>query len=164
MSALVEIHHPHMPPNQGNTTGFQRGHPRYGGRQKGTRNKLGGDVRQEILDGISDVGFIGKDKDGNPIAGEGGIRGVVRWLGLHEPKTAAALLARIMPYYTSAPAPPEIMTCSEIEAQLKELGLPLGLIEYFQKAPVQLDPGEDPDPWGVQAEKEAANANAPAAE
>jgi hypothetical protein len=83
---------------------------------------------------------------------------------LPEPKTAAALLARIMPYYISAPAPPEIMTRSEIEAQLKELWSPLGLIEYFQKAPVQLDPGEDPDPWGVQAEKEAANANAPAAE
>ena len=76
-----------MPPNQGNTTGFQRGHPRYGGRQKGTRNKLGGDVRQGIFDGISDVGFVGKDKDGNPIVGEGGIRGFVRWLGLPEPKT-----------------------------------------------------------------------------
>jgi hypothetical protein len=60
-----------MPPNQGNTTRFQRGHPRYGGRQKGTRNKLGGDVRQGIFDGISDVGFVGKDKDGNPIVGEG---------------------------------------------------------------------------------------------
>ena len=47
---------------------------------------------------------------------------------MHEPKTAAALLARIMPYYISAPAPPEIMTRSEIEAQLKELGLPLDRI------------------------------------
>jgi hypothetical protein len=78
---------------------------------------------------------------------------------LHEPKTAAALLARIMPYYISAPAPPEIMTRSEIEAQLKDLGLPIGLIEYFQKAPVELQPGEDPDPWGVQAERDAAKAN-----
>jgi hypothetical protein len=27
--------------------------------------------------------------------------------------------------------------------------LPLGLIEYFQTAPAPLDPGEDPDPWGL---------------
>jgi hypothetical protein len=40
---------------------FPKGHPRYGGRQKGTRNKLGnGDVRQEIFDGLNEVGFAGK--------------------------------------------------------------------------------------------------------
>jgi hypothetical protein len=133
------------------------GHPRYGGRQKGTRNKLGnGDVRQEIFDALNEVGFAGRDENGNPIVGPGGIKGFVRWLGLYEPKTAAALLARIMPYYITAAEPPPIATRSEIEAELKDLGLPVGLIEYFQKAPVELQPGENPDPWGVKAEREAA--------
>jgi hypothetical protein len=66
-------------------------------------------------------------------------------VGLYELKTAAALLARIMPYYITATEAPPVATRSEIEAELKELGLPAGLIEYFQKAPVQLDPGEDPN-------------------
>jgi hypothetical protein len=35
----------------------------------------------------------------------------------------------------------------------RRLGLPLGLIEYFQKAPVELR--ENPDPWGVKADREA---------
>jgi hypothetical protein len=46
------------------------GHPRYGGRQKGTRNKLGnGDLRQEIFDGLNEVGFAGRDGEGNPVVG-----------------------------------------------------------------------------------------------
>jgi hypothetical protein len=36
---------------------------------------------------------------------------------------------------------------AEIEAEFKECGLPLGLIEHLQKAP--LDPDEDPDPYGL---------------
>jgi hypothetical protein len=38
---------------------------------------------------------------------------------------------------------------AEIEAQLKELGLPLGLIEHMQTAPAPLDLDEDPDPYGL---------------
>jgi hypothetical protein len=142
-----------MPPNQRNATGFQRGHPRYGGRQKGTRNKLGGDVRQEILDGIRDVGFAKKDKDGNPIVGEGGIRGFVRWLGLHEPKTAAALLARVLPYFVEAPPQDKkerYLTEEQALAELKEAGLPLGLIDHLRRVEAsEIDPDDIqpyPDP------------------
>jgi hypothetical protein len=38
------------------------------------------------------------------------------------------------------------------EAMLKELGLPVGLIEHMQTAPAPLDLGEDPDPYGMQAD------------
>jgi hypothetical protein len=31
---------------------FQRGHPRYGGRKKGTRNRFGGDLREAIVAGL----------------------------------------------------------------------------------------------------------------
>jgi hypothetical protein len=34
-------------------------------------------------------------------------------------------------------------------AQLRERGLPLELIEHLRKAPEILDPGEDPDPYGM---------------
>jgi hypothetical protein len=47
---------------------------------------------------------------------------------------------------------PDVMSEAEMEAQLKELGLPLGLIEHMQTAPAPLDLDEDPDPYGMDAE------------
>jgi hypothetical protein len=98
--ALVEIQTPIMPPHQGSETGFQKGHPRYGGRRKGSRNKFGGDLREAIVAGIAATGFIERDDKGNPVpTGKRGCQGFVEWLALHEPKTAAALFARVLPYF-----------------------------------------------------------------
>jgi hypothetical protein len=133
---------------------FQQGHPRYGGRRKGSRNKFGGDLREEIVAAIRETGFIEKDDKGNPIAtGEGGCKGFIKWLALHEPKTAAALFARVLPYFINlAGEVPEVASEAEIEAQFKELGLPLGLIEHLQIAPAPLDLDEESDPYGVAAD------------
>jgi hypothetical protein len=52
------------------------------------------------MDAITETGFVGKDDKGNPIGtGEGGCKGYIKWLALYEPKTAAALLARVLPYF-----------------------------------------------------------------
>jgi hypothetical protein len=57
--SLVEIQHPNMPPHQGRESGFQKGHPRYGGRRKGSRNKFGGDLREEVVAAIQEpLGLI----------------------------------------------------------------------------------------------------------
>jgi len=93
MSALVEIQ---LQQPQHENHGFQQGHPRYGGRQKGSRNRIGGDLRQMIMDAAAQTGFIQVNDKGERIAGEGGCTGFLRWLYLNEPKTAAALLARVM--------------------------------------------------------------------
>jgi hypothetical protein len=45
------------------STLFQKGHPRYGGRQKGSKNRFGGDLREAVVAGIQAVGFIEKDKE-----------------------------------------------------------------------------------------------------
>jgi hypothetical protein len=79
---------------------FQKGHAKMGGRQKGTRNKFGGDLREAVVAGIQAVGFIQKDKKG-PKHGQGGVQGFIEWLALNEPKTAAALFARELPYFTN---------------------------------------------------------------
>jgi hypothetical protein len=62
-----------------------------------------------------------------------------------------ALLARILPYYvnTTEPVGPATLTHEEMLAQLRERGLPLEVIEHLRKAPEILDPGEDPDPYGL---------------
>ena len=133
---------------------FQKGHPRYGGRRKGSRNRFGGDLREEIVAAIQETGFIQKNDKGEPVGtGEGGCKGFVKWLALHEPKTAAALFARVLPYFINlAGEVPEVASEAEIEAQFKELGLPLGLIEHLQIAPAPLDLDEESDPYGVAAD------------
>ena len=62
-----------------------------------------------------------------------------------------ALMARILPYYvnTNEPVGPTTVSREEMLAQLRERGLPLELIEHLRKAPEILDPGEDPDPYGL---------------
>jgi hypothetical protein len=109
--------------------------------------------------GIQAVGFMGTDKDGQPERGSGGVQGFIEWLAMHEPKTAAALFARVLPYFINVGME---VSETEMEAMLKELGLPVGLIEHMQTAPAPLDLDEDPDPYGMSAdaEKDATDAAA----
>jgi hypothetical protein len=80
----------------------------------------------------------------------GGVQGFIEWLALHEPKTAAALFARVLPYFINVGMEvPDVVSETEMEAMLKELGLPPGLIEHMQTAPAPLDLDEDPDPYGM---------------
>jgi hypothetical protein len=45
-----------------NSPGFQKGHPRYGGRKKSSRNKFGGNLREAVVAGIQAVGFMEKSR------------------------------------------------------------------------------------------------------
>jgi len=106
---------------------------------------------EEVVAAIQETGFIEKDDKGNPIAtGEGGCKGFIKWLALYEP--AAALFARVLPYFINVSEVPEVASEAEIEAQFKELGLPLGLMEHLQIAPAPLDLDEESDPYGVAAD------------
>jgi hypothetical protein len=49
--------------------------------------------------GIAAVGFTEKGEDGKPKRGQGGVQGFIEWLAMYEPKTAAALFARVLPYF-----------------------------------------------------------------
>jgi hypothetical protein len=75
----IEVRAPGMPAHQGGTTGFQKGHPRYGGRRKGSQNRFGGDLREEIVAAIQETGFIQKNDKGEPVGtGEGGSNGFIK--------------------------------------------------------------------------------------
>ena len=50
-----------QPKLEHNSPDFQKGHPRYGGRKKNSRNKFGGDLREAVVAGIQATGFIEKD-------------------------------------------------------------------------------------------------------
>jgi hypothetical protein len=80
----MQLHRPGDKPSL-----FQKGPPRYGGRRKGSRNRFGGDLREEVVAAIQETGFIVKDDKGELVGtGEGGCKGFIKWLALHEPKTA----------------------------------------------------------------------------
>ncbi len=91
--------------------------------------------------GIQAVGHMQRaGKRGGWKHGHGGVQGFIEWLALHEPKTAAALFARVLPYFINVGMEvPDVMSEAEMEAKLTELGLPLGLIEHMQTAPAPLD-------------------------
>ena len=80
-----------------------------------------------------------------------GCQGYLRWVAVNEPKTYVALMARILPYYVNVvdPVGKDILTYEETLAQLRECGLPPELIDHLRLAPEILDPGEDPDPYGL---------------
>jgi hypothetical protein len=87
------------------------------------------------------------------------VQGFIEWLALNEPKTAAALFARVLPYFVNVGMEvPEVMSEAEMEAQLRELGLPVGLIEHMQTAPAPLDLDEEIDPYGMGTETPKAAA------
>jgi hypothetical protein len=97
-------------------------------------------LRQAIMDAITETGFVAVDDKGVPVGtGIDGCKGFIKWLALYEPKTAAALLARVLPYFITVTETPSVMSRSEVETQFRELGLPFGLIEHLQKAPAPLD-------------------------
>jgi hypothetical protein len=61
-------------------------------------------------------------------------------------------MARVAPKHVIANVTHSVMTRAETEAQLRERGLPVELLEHLRKAPVVLDLDEDEDPYGLNAD------------
>jgi hypothetical protein len=115
------------------------------GDPKGSRNRMQADLAELIVLASAETGFIVPDKDGKPIAGEGGTLGHLRWAALNQPKTYLGLLARVLPYHVGDPTPERtVISREEALMQLQERGLPTDLLNVLRLAPQPLDPGEDP--------------------
>jgi hypothetical protein len=131
---------------------FKDGNPGGPGRPRGVPNRIKADLSQMIINNAARAGFLELDKDGEPVAtGIDGCDGYLLWCAVNRPSHYMALLARILPYYvnTAEPVGPAILSHEEMLVQLRERGLPLEVIEHLRKAPEILDPGEDPDPYGM---------------
>ena len=133
-------------PNVGN---FKKGNPGGPGRPKGSRTRMQADLAQMILTASAETGFIVLTKKGQPIPGEGGTLGWLKWLALHEPKVYASLLARVLPYHVIEERPENrVLTREEAIEEMRERGLPVELLTRLRSAPEPLDMDEDPDPYG----------------
>jgi len=146
--AVTRIHTPHA-------GDFRKGHRGGPGRPKGARNRVGADLAQEILQAAAETGFMVRDEKGNwKPTHEGGIRGYLRWATIHEAKTYLGMIARVLPFNVVQEEPEEIiMTHEQILAELEERGLPTDLVGILREAPAELDPGEDPDPFGMNSSR-----------
>jgi len=68
------------------------------GRPRGSPNKIKADLSQMIINNAARAGFLKPDEEGKLVAsGIDGCDGYLLWLAVNEPKTYAALLARILP-------------------------------------------------------------------
>jgi hypothetical protein len=128
--------------------GFKKGRAKTGGRSRGAPNRVGGDLRQMIMNAAVRTGFIETDKDGKRIAsGKDGCEGFLMWLCLNEPRVYAGLLVRIIPYYIAPDITHRIMTTEQVEAEFKRVGLPMDIIKRLQRTPARLDDDEVENPY-----------------
>jgi hypothetical protein len=130
------------------STHFKPGNPGGPGRPRGIPNRIKADLAQLILDAAGEAGYLKKNKRGNFVpTGDKGCKGYLLWLAVHEPRTYASLMGRVLPYYVSTDLPEPILSRDETLAQLKERGLPIELLQHLQRATAPLDDDEDTDPY-----------------
>lgn len=101
---------------------FYKGHPKYGGRTKGTPNKTHKQLAEAILAAAQRSGFDKKGKEG--------LEGYLRRLANNYPKTYAYLLARVLPVQLKGRLTQEhthriYRTPEEVREELRERGLPV---------------------------------------
>jgi hypothetical protein len=130
------------------------GNPTRGrGRPRGSPNKMGHDLMTLVMQAAENVGFVEKNEKGEWVAtGKGGVLKYLEWAAVHKSERFMALMGRIAPKHVFADAThhDDSMTEAEIEAELIERGLPVDLLPLLLNPEDEvLDPGEDPDPYGL---------------
>ena len=132
------------------------------GRPKGSRNKMGSDLMTLVMQAATETGFIRKDeKTGEMIGtGEEGALGYLKWAAIHKADRFIALMARVAPKHVFADVTHNTpMTREEVEAELRERGFPVELLDSLLAAPEELDDDEDPDPYGLLKDVTPASTN-----
>jgi hypothetical protein len=127
--------------------GTPDGPKRARGRPPGSPNKMGRDLKTLVMQAAENVGFVAKDpQTGEWVAtGKGGILKYLEWAAVHKAECFIPLMARVAPKQVFAAA----LTSAEVEAELRDCGLPVQLLDSLPALPDELDDDEDPDPCGM---------------
>jgi hypothetical protein len=100
----------------GNPGRFQKGHKKTGGRQKGTPNVVSRDVKQAIIDGLTEFG------------GPEGLKGFVKKVAKENISTAAMLLRAVLATDTKINVTKEVNfvypSFEDLQREAELLGLP----------------------------------------
>jgi hypothetical protein len=121
------------------------------GRPKGSRNKMGRDLMELVMQAAEELGFLREDESGVLVGtGEEGVLGYLKWIGINRPERLVALMSRGIPKQVYANVTHKVIrTPQEIDAELRERGLPVELLEHLRMMPDVLQQDEDPDPYGL---------------
>ena len=110
------------------------------GRPKGSPNKFGRNLREDLMEATERLG-----RDGE---GEGGAVGYFMWLGRAEPKSYAMLLRAGMPAEIRATMTVKpVLTRDEAFAEMRARGLRTVWIEHLLKVDDELGPDDEPNPY-----------------
>ena len=117
---------------------------RRGGRQPGSSNLFGRELKEALLDAAQEVGEVEEtdvlDKDGKPTGttrmratGKDGLRGYLRWAAMYRANAFIAQLGRVMPLQVNvkAEAPKRVVypSLDDARAALRARGIDPDVIE-----------------------------------
>ena len=104
-----------------------------------------------VLLAAEQAGYMTKDENGNWTAtGEDGLLGFFRWNAVNRPERILALISHGLPKQVNAfVTHRRAKSVEEIDAELRERGLPVELLEHLRKVPGVLQDGELDDPYGM---------------
>ena len=108
---------------------------------------MGHDLMTLVMEAAAETGFVRKDEKGEVIGtGEEGVKGYLKWAALHKAERFLALMARVAPKQVFADVTHHdaTMTIEEVEAELRDRGIPVEMLQSLLKAPVELDWDEAP--------------------
>lgn len=97
------------------------------------------------------TGFMKRDEKGHWVAtGERGVLGYLEWIAVNRPERLISIMVRGIPKQINANITHRTAkSIEEINAELRERGLPVELLEHLRRVPDVLQDGEDPDPYGL---------------
>lgn len=101
---------------------FEKGHPRYGGAKKGTKQLMTRRIRDALINAAELVGSDNKGKDG--------LTGYLAWLARQEPAVYGRLLEKLMPMQIDGKINHGLYegvyeTMEEVREAIKARGLPI---------------------------------------
>ena len=100
--------------------------------RKGSPNRMGHDLMSMVMETAEELGFLRKNPETKELeaTGEGGIKGYLKWIGIHKAERFVALMSHIAPKQVFADVTHrnDALTKDEIEAELRDRGLPLDLL------------------------------------
>jgi hypothetical protein len=123
---------------------------------------MGHDLMTLVMEAAAETGFVRKNESGQMVGtGEEGVKEYLKWAAIHKAERFIALMARVAPKHVFADVTHRdaVMTSEEVEAELRERGIPVEMLQSLLKAPVELDWDEDPDPYHLMKEVTPASTN-----
>jgi hypothetical protein len=98
---------------------------------------MGNTLMTLVMQAAEELGFLRKNEDGQLVEGEGGTLGYLKWIGINKPDRFVALMARVAPKHVFADVTHRAvsLTASEIEAELRDRGLPPELLDSLRNIP-----------------------------